>query len=180
MPAELSTIRTRDEKLAAIKRELETLSNVELLLYFWRHLAWKALAPARAVQLGTYLAGDIVGVDYGPGVDAKCNQFLEHPAIAIVVGRRGASHLLIAAPKDGDPVAGHSDATLAPVSAWKRSARQRASQHPQGGPVSSRVPLGLLLVDMPNDDAAPVNVGANAASQLHIVEKDYGHALLAL
>jgi hypothetical protein len=71
-------------------------------------------AKSRAVQLGTYLAGDIVGVDYGPGVDAKCNQFLEHPAIAIVVGRRGASHLLIAAPKDGDPVAGHSDATLAP------------------------------------------------------------------
>ena len=43
-------------------------------------------------------------------------------------------------------------------------------------------PLGTnpLLVDMPNDDAAPVNVGADAASQLHIVEKDYGHALLAL
>ena len=42
-------------------------------------------------------------------------------------------------------------------------------------------PLGTnsLLVDMPNDDAAPVNVGADAASQLHIVEKDYGHALLA-
>ena len=36
------------------------------------------------------------------------------------------------------------------------------------------------LVDMPNDDAAPVNVGAGAASQLHIFEKDYGHTLLAL
>ena len=36
------------------------------------------------------------------------------------------------------------------------------------------------LVYMSNDDPAPVDIGADAASQLHIVEKDYGHAVLAL
>ena len=33
---------------------------------------------------------------------------------------------------------------------------------------------------MSNDDPAPVDIGADAASQLHIVEKDYGHAVFAL
>jgi hypothetical protein len=47
MPVELPTIRTSDEKLAALTRELGTLSNVELLLYFWRHLAWRALARGK-------------------------------------------------------------------------------------------------------------------------------------
>jgi hypothetical protein len=30
---------------------------------------------------------------------------------------------------------------------------------------------------MSNDDPAPVDIGADAASQLHIVQKDYGHAV---
>jgi hypothetical protein len=30
---------------------------------------------------------------------------------------------------------------------------------------------------MSDDDPAPVDIGADAASQLHIVEKDYGHAV---
>ena len=57
-----------------------------------------------------------------------------------------------------------------------------ARGHPEARGQIATGPLGTnpLLVDMPNDDAAPVNVGADAASQLHIVEKDYGHALLAL
>ena len=57
-----------------------------------------------------------------------------------------------------------------------------ARGHPEARGQIATGPLGTnpLLVDMPNDDAAPVNVGADAASQLHIVEKDYGHALLVL
>ena len=31
---------------------------------------------------------------------------------------------------------------------------------------------------MPNDDVSPVDIGANAASQLHIIEMDNGHSTL--
>jgi hypothetical protein len=58
-------------------------------------------------------------------------------------------------------------------------ARSRKSDRARAEAAADQFGTNSLLVDMPNDDAAPVNVGANAASQLHIVEKDYGHALLA-
>ena len=35
------------------------------------------------------------------------------------------------------------------------------------------------LVDMPNDDVSPVDIGTDAASQLHIIEMDNGHSTLA-
>ena len=34
------------------------------------------------------------------------------------------------------------------------------------------------LVDMPNDDVSPVDIGTDAASQLHIIEMDNGHSKL--
>ena len=36
------------------------------------------------------------------------------------------------------------------------------------------------LVDMPNDDVSPVDIGTDPASQLHIIEMDNGHSTLAL
>jgi hypothetical protein len=57
---------------------------------------------------------------------------------------------------------------------------ERAPGSSKGKIAAGQLGANPRLVDMPNDDAAPVNVGADAASQLHIVEKDYGHALLAL
>jgi hypothetical protein len=35
-----------------------------------------------------------------------------------------------------------------------------------------------LLVDVSNDDVSPVDIGTNAASQLHIIEMDNGHSTL--
>jgi hypothetical protein len=35
------------------------------------------------------------------------------------------------------------------------------------------------LVDMPNDDVSPVDIGTDAAPQLHIIEMDNGHSTLA-
>ena len=35
------------------------------------------------------------------------------------------------------------------------------------------------LVDMPNDDVSPLDIGTDPASQLHIIELDNGHSTLA-
>jgi hypothetical protein len=35
------------------------------------------------------------------------------------------------------------------------------------------------LIDMPNDDVSPVDIGTDAAPQLHIIEMDNGHSTLA-
>jgi hypothetical protein len=40
------------------------------------------------------------------------------------------------------------------------------------------VPILPPLVDMPNDDVSPVDIGTDAASQLHIIEMDNGHSTL--
>ena len=41
------------------------------------------------------------------------------------------------------------------------------------------VPILPPLVDMPNDDVSPVDIGTDAASQLHIIEMDNAHSTLA-
>jgi hypothetical protein len=58
--------------------------------------------------------------------------------------------------------------------------KSREGTRNRGQIAAGQLGTNPLLVDMPNNDAAPVNVGADAASQLHIVEKDHCHALLVL
>ena len=58
--------------------------------------------------------------------------------------------------------------------------KSREGTRNRGQIAAGQLGTNPLLVDMPNDDAAPVNVGADAASKLHIVEKDHCHALLVL
>jgi len=50
-------------------------------------------------------ARDVVGIDHGQRVDAERKQFFEHPAIAVVVRRRGAPRFLITTPDYRDPIA---------------------------------------------------------------------------
>jgi hypothetical protein len=50
------------------------------------------------------------------------------------------------------------------------------SHDPTSGVLGEASPL----VDMPNDDVSPVDIGTDATSQLHIIEMDNGHSTLAL
>ena len=73
------------------------------------------------------------------------------------------------------------DACCGALAGHREAKRSRESAPGNRGQIAAgQLGTNPLLVDMPNDDAAPVNVGADAASQLHIVEKDHCHALLVL
>jgi hypothetical protein len=64
-------------------------------------------------ELVADLVGDIIGVDYGLGLDPERNQFLKHAAVAIVKRSRRAPRRMIAAPEDRDSVTFHVHATAA-------------------------------------------------------------------